>query len=62
MNGDCDDEDRWRRPLDDDDLERKNQAWGTGEVFGEMTNLDDEDEEHQMEKRLWEAMTGERPR
>ena len=53
MNGDCDDEDRWRRPLDDDDLERKNQAWGTGEVCGEMTNLDDEDEEHQMEKRLY---------
>ena len=25
----------------------------TGEASGEMTNLDDEDEEHQMERRLY---------
>ena len=43
LKGDCEDEDRWRRHLDDDDLERKDQARMTGEVLGGMTNLDVED-------------------
>ena len=35
----------------------------TGEASGEMTNLDDEDEEHpDGEATLWEAMEGERLR
>ena len=37
--------------LDDDDLEGKDQARVTGEVLGGMTNLDMDDEEHQMEEQ-----------
>ena len=37
--------------LDDDDLEGKDQARVTGEVLGGMTNLDVDDEEHQMEEQ-----------
>ena len=37
--------------MDDDDLERKDQARVTGEVLGGMTNLDVEDEKHQLEKQ-----------
>ena len=51
LKGDCDEKDCWRRHLDDDDLERRDQARVTGEVLGRMTNLDVEDEEHQMEEQ-----------
>ena len=39
-------QDRWRRRLDDDDLEGKDQARVTGKVLGGMTNLDVDDREH----------------
>ena len=50
LKGDCNEKNRWRRHLDDDDLEGKDQARVTGEVLG-MTNLDVDDEEHQMEEQ-----------
>ena len=34
----------------------------TGEASGEMTNLDDEDEEHQMERRWKENVHGDQKR
>ena len=37
--------------MDDDDLERKDQARVTGKVLGGMTKLDVDDEEHQMEEQ-----------
>ena len=37
--------------LDDDDLEGKDQARVIGKVLGGMTNLDVDDEEHQMEEQ-----------
>ena len=37
--------------MDDNDLERKDQARVTGEVLRGMTNLDMDDEEHQMEEQ-----------
>ena len=55
LKGDCNEKDRWRRHEDDDDLERKDQARVTGEVLGGMTNLDVEDEEHQMEEQPWRS-------
>ena len=51
LKGDCNEQDRWRRRLDDDDLEGKDQARVTGKVLGGMTNLDVDDREHQMEEQ-----------
>ena len=34
LKGDCNEQDRWRRRLDDDDLEGKDQARVTGKVLG----------------------------
>ena len=34
LKGDCNEQDRWRRCLDDDDLEEKDQARVTGKVLG----------------------------
>ena len=51
LKGDCNEKDRWRRHLDDDDLEGKDHSRVTGKVLGGMTNLDVDDEEHQMEEQ-----------
>ena len=48
LKRDCNEQDRWRRRLDDDDLEGKDQARVTGKVLGGMTSLDVDDREHQM--------------
>ena len=34
LKGDCNEQDRWRRRLDDDDFEGKDQARVTGKVLG----------------------------
>ena len=34
LKGDCNEQDRWRRRLDDEDLEGKDQARVTGKVLG----------------------------
>ena len=51
LKSDCNEQDRWRRRLDDDDLEGKDQARVTGKVLGGMTSLDVDDREHQMEEQ-----------
>ena len=51
LKDDCNEKDRWRSHLDDDDLEGKDQARVTGEVLGGMTNRDVDDGEHQMEEQ-----------
>ena len=51
LKSDCNEQDHWRRHLDDDNLEGKDQARVTGKVLGGMTNLDVDDEEQPLEKR-----------
>ena len=51
LKNDCNEQDRWRRRLNDDDLEGKDQARVTGKVLGGMTSLDVDDREHQMEEQ-----------
>ena len=43
---DCKEQDRWRRRLDDDDLEGEDQVRVTGKVLGGTMNLDLDDREH----------------
>ena len=51
LKSDYNEQDSWRRRLDDNDLEGKDQARVTGKVLGGMKSLDVDDREHQMEEK-----------